>query len=45
MNMKKWLATALACSAIALSGCGNSGGTQQASQPANANASGASAGE
>ena len=45
MNMKKWLATALACSAIALSGCGNSGGTQQASQPADANAgaSGASA--
>ena len=43
MNMKKWLATALACSAIALSGCGNSGSTQQASQPADANASGASA--
>ena len=41
--MKKWLATALACSAIALSGCGNSGSTQQASQPADANASGASA--
>ncbi|OAM26879.1 MULTISPECIES: basic amino acid ABC transporter substrate-binding protein [Eikenella] len=34
MNMKKWLATALACSAMALSGCGNSGSTQQASQPA-----------
>ncbi|MBH5330112.1 basic amino acid ABC transporter substrate-binding protein [Eikenella sp. S3360] len=34
MNMKKWLATALACSAMALSGCGNSGNTQQASQPA-----------
>lgn len=34
MNLKKWLATALACSAMALSGCGNSGSTQQASQPA-----------
>ena len=34
MNVKKWLATVLACSTMALSGCGNSANNQQASQPA-----------